>query len=83
MVIILGREKSKMKIKSKLGLCNKKWCFRKAIFDVKIPRIDYKIQLCKKHFKKFKELNMLNKQYSEGSNVYQAGRDNNIMNIYK
>ena len=45
-----------MKIKTRLGLCDKKWCFRRAVFDVKIPKIDYKAQLCEKHFKKIKEL---------------------------
>lgn len=57
-----------MKIKTRLGLCDKKWCFRRAVFYVKIPKIDYKAQLCEKHFKKIKELNIFNcKQYTEGS----------------
>lgn len=53
-------------IKSKLGLCNSKSCYRKAVGEVEIECINIKRCLCKKHLKQYKELT---KNYSIGIDV--------------
>lgn len=53
-------------IKGKLGLCNSKGCYRKAVEDIEIECINIKRCLCKKHLEQYKELT---KKYSIGIDV--------------
>ena len=43
-------------IKRKLGLCNSKGCYKKAIVEIKISCINTKRCLCKEHLEVFEEL---------------------------
>lgn len=38
------------KLKSILGLCGHKGCFRRAVVDIKIPIINHEGCLCEKHY---------------------------------
>lgn len=52
------------KIKMLLGLCVHRNCFKKADVDIEIPQCNYKGKLCKKCFKKLKEMEIFNiKEY--------------------
>lgn len=48
------------KIKSKLGLCDSKWCIKKAVFDYEIPCINHKGQLCEQHMEYLDSMNVFN-----------------------
>ena len=43
------------KLKSKLGLCDCKGCFKKAVYNFNIPCIDHKGQLCEEHMQQLEE----------------------------
>lgn len=43
-------------IKNRLGLCNTKGCYRKAVEEIEIECINIKRCLCKKHLEQYKEL---------------------------
>ena len=48
----------------RLGLCVHRNCFKKADVDIEIPQCNYKGKLCKKCFKKLKEMEIFNiKEY--------------------
>ena len=53
-------------IKNRLGLCNSKGCYRKAVEEIEIECINVKRCLCKKHLEQYKELT---KKYSIGIDV--------------
>lgn len=53
-------------IKNRLGLCNSKGCYRKAVEEIDIECINIKRCLCKKHLEQYKELT---KRYSIGIDV--------------
>lgn len=53
-------------IKNRLGLCNTKGCYRKAVEEIEIECINIKRCLCKKHLGQYKELT---KKYSIGIDV--------------
>lgn len=42
-------------VKTKLGLCNSKGCYKKAIVEIKIGCINTKRCLCKKHLEVYEQ----------------------------
>lgn len=62
-------------IKRKLGLCNAKGCYEKAVKDIELERINVKRCLCKKHLEKYKELfkeDHIEEQYKIYKNSYEG-----------
>jgi len=66
------------KIKFNLGICNTKWCCKKAEYELNIPILGVKRNLCEKHMKETEEL--LNRVSESGKN-YRENKD--IMNEAK